>query len=430
MALIVQKFGGTSVANIERINHVAELVVKAKEASHDLVVVVSAMAGETDRLIQLAEQMSHSAADREYAALISTGEQVTMALLAMALEKRGISALSYTGAQAGIITCSQYKKARIQWIDAEKISQHLKIGKVVVVAGFQGVDMQGSITTLGRGGSDTTAVALAAALHADECQIFTDVEGVFTTDPRVVPEARRLEQITFEEMLELASLGSKVLQIRSVEFAGKYNVPLRVLSSMKEGPGTLITYNKSQSMEAPLVSGIAFSRVETKIKLVGKVGAEEMVPQLLAEISALGIGIDMLMQSVTPDRGTELMFMVHQEDHRKTIAHFEAHQEKFKLKEITGVIGLAKLSLVGAGLKSHPSVAATLFTTLATLKIAIQLMTMSEISLSVVIEADKLDPCVQALHRAFGLDKEVEADKSALSQEPVVEENTVVYSEN
>lgn len=433
MALLVQKFGGTSLADTHRIQHAADIVMKAKQAGHDVVVVVSAMAGETDKLIKLANQMSATPSSREYAALVATGEQVTMALMAMALEKKGIAALSYTGAQARIMTSSQHKKARIQAIDPTPILKEIKAGKVVVVAGFQGVDAEGSITTLGRGGSDTTAVALAASLNADECQIFTDVDGVYTTDPNVEPKARRLDQITFEEMLELSSLGSKVLQIRSVEFAGKYNVPLRVLSSMTQGPGTLIAYNQSQSMESPLVSGIAFSRHESKIILLGEADASARLSTILTDISELGVNIDMLVQHVTAESGIQVMFMVHQDDYLQVLTHFQTRAEALKLTAVTGVNQLAKLSVVGAGLKSHPTVAALMLHTLATHQMPIQLMAMSEIKLSVVIDADRLDKGVRVLHKAFGLDRDAQGiDESPVivSEVPYVDDASVIYSEN
>jgi aspartate kinase len=432
MALLVQKFGGTSLANMERINHAADLVMKAKQAGHDVVVVVSAMAGETDRLIGLAKTAFATPSPREYAALVATGEQVTMALMALALQARGIAALSYTGAQAGIHTCSQYKKARIQFIDAEPILKDIKAGKVVVIAGFQGVDEHGSITTLGRGGSDTSAVAIAAALRADECQIFTDVEGVFTTDPNMVPEAKRLDRITFEEMLELASLGSKVLQIRSVEFAGKYNVPLRVLSSMKSGPGTLITYDKSQSMESPLVSGIAFSRQEAKLTLWGFDDVFEAVSKVLTEISAIGVNIDMMVQQHLADQKGQIMFTVHQDEYAQTLAHFQQVLPQIGARQVEGQEQLAKLSLVGAGLKSHPFVASTMFNTLVAEHIQVALMSMSEIKLSVIIEASRLEEGVRALHHAFHLDKELRLDEHASENGGVIYpgETVVVYSEN
>lgn len=430
MAFYVQKFGGTSLATVERIGHAADLVMKAKEAGHDVVVIVSAMAGETDRLISLANEMNANASAREYAALVSTGEQVTMALMAMALEARGLKALSYTGSQAKIYTSNHYKKARIQAIDPDPILREIKAGMIVVIAGFQGVDAEGNTTTLGRGGSDTTAVAIAAALHADECQIFTDVEGVYTTDPNVVPDARRLERITFEEMLELSSLGSKVLQIRSVEFAGKYNVPLRVLSSMNPGPGTLITYKQSESMESPLVSGIAFSRREAKILISGVPNELGVTSKILAEVSEIGVNIDMVIQHVAPEGDVHFMFTIHQDEYALTHEHFKKALTRLNASSVEGFENLAKLSLVGAGLKSHPHVASTLFSTLANEKINVHLMATSEIKLSVVIDADKLDQGVRALHKAFHLDKASREEEVSRPQPPVMDEVSVIYSEN
>ncbi|WP_133126892.1 aspartate kinase [Legionella nagasakiensis] len=408
MALLVQKFGGTSVATQAHINHAADIVAKAKHAGHDVVVVVSAMSGETDKLIGLAHQMSESPEPREYAALIATGEQVSMTLMAMALINRGISARSYTGGQARIQTCSQFKKARIHAIDTQPILEDLKQGRVVVIAGFQGVDKEGNITTLGRGGSDTTAVAIAAALKADECQIYTDVDGVYTTDPRVVPDARRLEQVTFEEMLELSSLGAKVLQIRSVEFAGKYNIPLRVLSSAKEGPGTLITtYQQERRMESYSVTGIAFSRNEAKISLLGVPDSPGIASVILNEISSIGVNVDMILQHLSADNKTDFTFTVHRDEYQVTLQQLCKIAKNMKAREVIGVEKLAKLSLVGAGLKSHPEVAPMMFKTLAENGINIQLITTSEIKISVVIDETLLDEGVRALHHAFHLEKEV-----------------------
>ncbi len=401
MALLVQKFGGTSVATLAHINHAADIVAKSKRAGHDVVVVVSAMSGETDKLIGLAHQMSESPDGREYAALVATGEQVSMALMAMALINRGIEARSYTGAQARILTTSQFKKARIQTIETQSILADLQQGRVVVIAGFQGVDQDGSTTTLGRGGSDTTAVAIAAALKADECQIYTDVDGVYTTDPRVVPDAKRLDQITFEEMLELSSLGAKVLQIRSVEFAGKYNVPLRVLSSAKEGPGTLITYKQDQNMEAFSVTGIAFSRNETKISLSGVPDAPGIASVILAEISAIGVNVDMILQHVSAENKTDFTFTVHRDEYQPTLQLLHKLAKEMGADRVNGSERLAKLSLVGAGLKSHPEVAPAMFKTLADLGINIQMITTSEIKISVVINESQLDEGVRALHHTF-----------------------------
>lgn len=401
MALLVQKFGGTSVATLAHINHAADIVAKAKHAGHDVVVVVSAMTGETDKLIDLAHQMSESPDAREYASLVATGEQVSMALMAMALINRGISARSYTGWQARIQTCSQFKKARIQAIDSAPIQADLQQGRVVVIAGFQGVDEHGNITTLGRGGSDTTAVAIAAALKADECQIYTDVDGVYTTDPRVVPSAKRLDRVTFEEMLELSSLGAKVLQIRAVEFAGRYNIPLRVLSSAEEGPGTLITYEKEKSMEGFAITGIAFSRNETKVSLTGAPDAPGLASSILAEVSAIGVNVDMILQHLSPDNKTEFTFTVHRDEYKPTMQLLHKLAKNMQATEVKGTEKLAKLSLVGAGLKSHPEVAPMMFKTLAAQGINIQLISTSEIKISVVIEEAALDEGVRALHDAF-----------------------------
>lgn len=405
MALLVQKFGGTSVATLAHINHAADIVAKAKRAGHDVVVVVSAISGETDKLIGLAHQMSESPDAREYAALVSTGEQVSMALMAMALINRGIPARSYTGTQARIQTCSQFKKARIQAIDTQPVLSDLEQGRVVVLAGFQGMDKEGNITTLGRGGSDTTAVAIAAALKADECQIYTDVDGVYTTDPHVVPNARRLDQVTFEEMLELSSLGAKVLQIRSVEFAGKYNIPLRVLSSQKEGPGTLITYQKEAHMESYSVTGIAFSRHETKLSLLGVPYAPGLFSSILSEISSIGVNVDMILQHPSTDNKTDFTFTVHRDEYLATLQLLEKTAKKIHARDVTGSEQLAKLSLVGAGLKSHPEVAPIMFKTLDANRIHVQLIATSEIKLSVVIDDASLDDGVRALHQAFHLEQ-------------------------
>lgn len=403
MALLVQKFGGTSVANLARINHAADIVAKAKYAGNDVIVVVSAMSGETDKLIGLAHQMSESPDPREYAALIATGEQVSMALMAMALINRGIDTRSYTGSQARILTCNQYKKARIQSIDTAPILADLAAGKVVVVAGFQGVDPEGSITTLGRGGSDTTAVAIAAAIKADECQIYTDVDGVYTTDPRIVPEARRLDQVTFEEMLELSSLGAKVLQLRSVEFAGKYKIPLRVLSSSDEGPGTLITYQRDAKMESYSVTGIAFSRTEAKITLAGIPDAPGLASAILAEISEIGVNVDMILQHSSPDHIADFTFTVHRDEYQPTMQLLNKISSKYSIETVGGVERLAKLSLVGAGLKSHPEVAPMMFKVLAGMDINLEMISASEMKISVLIAEKRLDDGVRALHDAFAL---------------------------
>ena len=406
MALIVQKFGGTSVGTVERIEQVADKVKKFRDAGDDLVVVLSAMSGETNRLIDLAKQISGDGqpVPRELDVIVSTGEQVTIALLAMALIKRGVPAVSYTGNQVRILTDSAHNKARILQIDDQKIRGDLKAGRVVVVAGFQGVDEHGNITTLGRGGSDTTGVALAAALKADECQIYTDVDGVYTTDPRVVPVAQRLDKITFEEMLEMASLGSKVLQIRAVEFAGKYNVPLRVLHSFKEGPGTLITIDEEESMEQPIISGIAFNRDEAKLTIRGVPDTPGVAFKILGPISAANIEVDMIVQNVAHDNTTDFTFTVHRNDFQAAQTVLENTAREIGAREVVGDIKIAKVSIVGVGMRSHAGVASRMFESLAKESINIQMISTSEIKVSVVIEEKYLELAVRALHTAFELD--------------------------
>ncbi|MBF8722784.1 MULTISPECIES: aspartate kinase [Pseudomonas] len=404
MALIVQKFGGTSVGSIERIEQVADKVKQFREQGTDLVVVLSAMSGETNRLIDLAKQITDKPVPRELDVIVSTGEQVTIALLAMALIKRGVPAVSYTGNQVRILTDSAHNKARILQIDDQKIRADLKAGRVVVVAGFQGVDEHGNITTLGRGGSDTTGVALAAALKADECQIYTDVDGVYTTDPRVVPQAQRLEKITFEEMLEMASLGSKVLQIRSVEFAGKYNVPLRVLHSFKEGPGTLITIDEEESMEQPIISGIAFNRDEAKLTIRGVPDTPGVAFKILGPISAANIEVDMIVQNVSHDNTTDFTFTVHRNEYEKAHSVLENTAREIGAREVIGDTNIAKVSIVGVGMRSHAGVASRMFEALAKESINIQMISTSEIKVSVVIEEKYLELAVRALHTAFELD--------------------------
>ncbi|WNW13998.1 aspartate kinase [Pseudomonas sp. DTU_2021_1001937_2_SI_NGA_ILE_001] len=404
MALIVQKFGGTSVGSIERIEQVAEKVKKFREGGDDLVVVLSAMSGETNRLIELAKQITDQPVPRELDVIVSTGEQVTIGLLAMALIKRGVPAVSYTGNQVRILTDSAHTKARILDIDDQKIRADLKAGRVVVVAGFQGVDESGNITTLGRGGSDTTGVALAAALKADECQIYTDVDGVYTTDPRVVQQARRLEKITFEEMLEMASLGSKVLQIRSVEFAGKYNVPLRVLHSFKEGPGTLITIDEEESMEQPIISGIAFNRDEAKLTIRGVPDTPGVAFKILGPVSAANIEVDMIVQNVSHDNTTDFTFTVHRNDYQSALQILENIARDIGAREAGGDTKIAKVSIVGVGMRSHAGVASRMFEALAKESINIQMISTSEIKVSVVIEEKYLELAVRALHTAFELD--------------------------
>ena len=405
MALIVQKFGGTSVGSPERIAQVAEKIAKFREAGDDIVVVVSAMSGETNRLLALAKQVADKPSLREMDVMIATGEQVTIALLAMALNKIGGPAVSFTGVQVPIVTDSEHGKARILSIDESKVSEQLKAGKVVVVAGFQGVDEQGSITTLGRGGSDTTAVALAAALKADECHIYTDVDGVYTTDPRVVPRAQRLDRITFEEMLEMASLGSKILQLRSVEFAGKYNVPLRVLHSFEEGSGTLITTDDNEdSMEQPIISGIAFNRDEAKLTIRGVPDTPGVAFKILGPISAANIDIDMIVQNVAQDNTTDFTFTVNNVDYDKALDVLKTTAQEIGAGEVSGTTNIAKVSIVGVGMRSHPGVASSMFEALAKENINIQMISTSEIRVSVVIDERYVELAVRALHTAFGLD--------------------------
>ncbi|WP_057383126.1 aspartate kinase [Pseudomonas aeruginosa] len=405
MALIVQKFGGTSVGTVERIEQVAEKVKKFREAGDDVVVVVSAMSGETNRLIGLANQIMEQPVPRELDVMVSTGEQVTIALLSMALIKRGVPAVSYTGNQVRILTDSAHTKARILHIDDTHIRADLKAGRVVVVAGFQGVDGNGNITTLGRGGSDTTGVALAAALKADECQIYTDVDGVYTTDPRVVPQARRLDKITFEEMLEMASLGSKVLQIRAVEFAGKYNVPLRVLHSFQEGPGTLITIDdEEESMEQPIISGIAFNRDEAKLTIRGVPDTPGVAFKILGPISAANVEVDMIVQNVAHDNTTDFTFTVHRNDYLNALEILKQTAANIGAREAIGDTNIAKVSIVGVGMRSPAGGASRMFEALAKESINIQMISTSEIKVSVVIEEKYLELAVRALHTAFELD--------------------------
>ena len=406
MALIVQKYGGTSVGNVERIRAVAERVAKFKMLGHQVVVVLSAMSGETNRLIALAKEIQATPDPRELDAMISTGEQVTIALLAMALKDLGLKAKSYTGAQVRILTDDAYNKARILSIDETNMRRDLDSGHVVVVAGFQGVDENGNITTLGRGGSDTTGVALAAALKADECQIYTDVDGVYTTDPRIVPEARRLKSITFEEMLEMASLGSKVLQIRSVEFAGKYKVKLRVLSSFQdEGDGTLITFEENANMEQPVISGIAFNRDEAKITVVGVPDHPGIAYQILGPVADANIDVDMIVQNVGHANTTDFTFTVHRNDFAKAMDIVKTTATAISAREISGDDKIAKVSIVGVGMRSHVGVARKMFETLSQENINLQMISTSEIKISVVVEDKYMELAVRALHQAFELDK-------------------------
>ena len=409
MALIVQKYGGTSVANPERIRELARRVARYKAMGHQIVVVVSAMSGETNRLITLAKELMAEPDPRELDTIISTGEQVTIGLTALALIELGIKAKSYTGTQVKILTDNAHTKARILNIDQHNLKADLDAGYVCVVAGFQGVDEHGNITTLGRGGSDTTGVALAAALGADECQIYTDVDGVYTTDPRMVPEARRLKSITFEEMLELASQGSKVLQIRSVEFAGKYKVKLRVLSSFEEeGEGTLITFEedgKENDMEDPIISGIAFNRDEAKITVLGAPDKPGIAYQILGPVADANIDVDMIIQNVGADGTTDFTFTVHKNDLNKALAILnDKVQGHIGAREIRGDDKIAKVSIVGVGMRSHVGIASQMFRTLAEEGINIQMISTSEIKIAVVIDEKYLELAVRVLHKAFELE--------------------------
>ena len=404
MSLIVQKYGGTSVGTPERINAVAEKIARDRSAGNDMVVVVSAMSGETDRLSQLARTLNADPPARELDVLLATGEQVTIALLSMALARLGVPARSYTGFQVHIRTDSVHGRARILDIDAKRVRGELNEGRVVVVAGFQGVDPEGNITTLGRGGSDTTAVAMAAALNADECQICTDVDGVYTTDPRIVPVARRLDRITDEEMLEMASLGAKVLQLRSVEFAGKYKVPLRVLSAFEEGPGTLITYEENE-MEAPLISGIAFNRDEAKLTIRGVPDRPGIAAHILGDVAKADINVDMIVQNVGADGTTDFTFTVHRNDYKKAAEILRQVAQVLTAREIIGDDKIAKISVVGVGMRSHAGIAGTMFKALADEGINIQMISTSEIKVSVVVDEKYLELGVRALHDAFRLDE-------------------------
>ena len=405
MALIVQKYGGTSVGTVERIEAVAEKVKGFRDRGDDVVVVVSAMSGETNRLIGLAQAIHNAPTPREMDVLVSTGEQVTIALLCMALNKRGCPARSYTGSQVRILTDDAHMKARIRDIDDDNIRGDLKAGRVVVVAGFQGVDESGNITTLGRGGSDTTGVALAAALKADECQIYTDVDGVYTTDPRVVSSAQRLNEITFEEMLEMASLGSKVLQIRAVEFAGKYNVPLRVLHSFQDGPGTLITTESESTMEQPVISGIAFNRDEAKLTITGVPDVPGVASKILCPISDANVEVDMILQNVSAEGLTDFTFTVHRNDYDLALTTLKKVAVDMNATGAIGSDKIAKVSIVGVGMRSHAGVASRMFDSLAQENINIQMISTSEIKVSVVLDEKYLELAVRALHSTFEMDK-------------------------
>ena len=419
MALIVQKYGGTSMGSIDRIKNVAKRVKRWHDNGHQVVVVVSAMSGETNRLIDLARQISNNPDPREYDQMVSTGEQVSISLLAMAIKELGIGARSMTGRQVAIKTDNAHNKARIESIDDKNIREQLDAGNIVIVAGFQGIDEEGNATTLGRGGSDTTGVAIAAALGADECQIYTDVDGVYTTDPRVTSKAKKLEKITFEEMLEMASLGSKILQIRSVEFAGKYGVPLRVLSSFDENTdgsfdqefqnnvGTLITIDEGDNMEQAIISGIAFNRDEAKILVRGVPDHPGIASAILSPIGRANIEIDMIVQNLWDNGTTDFTFTVNRTDLDKTLKVLnEEVKDEIGAKEISGNSEVVKVSLVGVGMRSHAGVASLMFQTLAENNINIQMISTSEIKVSVLIQDQHLEKAVKSLHTAFGLDRE------------------------
>ena len=413
MALIVQKFGGTSVGTVERIEAVAEKVAGFRRDGHDVVVVVSAMSGETNRLIGLAEAIHPTPTPRELDVLVSTGEQVTTALLCMALHKRQVAAKSYNGGQVRILTDSAHTKARIREIDDVRIRGDISHGLVVVIAGFQGVDEHGNITTLGRGGSDTTAVAVAAALGAEECQIYTDVDGVYTTDPRVVDGARRLEKITFEEMLEMASMGSKVLQIRAVEFAGKYAVPLRVLSSFEDGPGTLITMDEDHEMEAPTIAGIAFNRNEAKLTVLGVPDTPGVAYQILGPIGEANIEVDVILQNIGGEGKTDFTFTVGRSDLPRAEEILRGVVAELGADEMRADSKIAKVSVVGVGMRSHAGVASKMFKALSEVGVNMQMISTSEIKISVIIEEKFLELAVRTLHSAFELEGEPEDQAGA-----------------
>jgi aspartate kinase len=409
MALIVQKYGGTSVGSIDRIRNVARRVARYHREGHQLVIVLSAMAGETNRLLALANELSPDPNPRELDVVAATGEQVTIGLLAIALDAMGLAAKSYTGGQIRVLTDGAFTKARILAIDEDRMRADLAAGTIVVVAGFQGVDADGNITTLGRGGSDTSGVALAAALKADECQIYTDVDGVYTTDPRIVPEARRLDTVTFEEMLEMASLGSKVLQIRAVEFAGKYNVKLRVLSSFEDpettSKGTLITFEEDETMEQAIISGIAFNRDEAKISVMGVEDRPGIAYSIVGSIAAANVDVDMIVQNIGASGHTDFSFTVNRNEYQKALDVLAAERGKsFMARDIIGDNRICKVSVVGIGMRSHVGIASRMFKTLADEGINIQMISTSEIKISVVIDEKYLELAVRVLHRAFELD--------------------------
>jgi len=407
MSIIVQKFGGTSVANPERIRAAANITIKTFNQGHQVVIVVSAMSGETNKLIKLCEEMMPSPELREYDSIVSTGEQVTSGLMALSLTNLGFKAKSYSGHQVKIETDGAHSKARILNIEETNLKKDLKNGFIAVVAGFQGVDKEGNITTLGRGGSDTTAVALAAALKADECQIYTDVDGIYTTDPRVVPEAKKLKSINFEEMLEMASLGSKVLQTRSVEFAGKYKVKLRVLSSFSpNNEGTEINFEEKKNMEDPIISGIAFNRDEAEVNILGVPDMPGIAYQILGPIAEAKIDVDVIIQNLGQDGLTDFTFTVQKNDLKRTLKILnEKVKDHIKAREVKGDDKIAKLSIIGVGMRSHVGVASKMFRTLAEEGVNISTISTSEIKISVILEEKSLDKAVNALHKAFDLDK-------------------------
>jgi aspartate kinase len=405
MSLIIQKYGGTSVGSVERIQAVADKVLAARAKGHELVVVVSAMSRETDRLLALSREVCEQPRPRELDVLLSTGEQVTIALLSMALEAKGCAAVSFTGGQVCILTDNVHNKARITNIDAERVSTSLKEGKVVVIAGFQGIDENGNITTLGRGGTDTTAVAMAAALNADECHIYTDVDGVYTADPRIVSKAQRIDRIAYEEMLEMASLGSKVLQIRSVEFASKYNISLRVLSAFEDGLGTLITA-EDESMEQVLISGIAHNRDEAKLTIRGVPDTPGIASRILGPIAAANIEVDMIIQDIGDEKSANFTFTVHRNDYQTAMTILEGTAKELGAEGVDGDDRIAKISVVGLGMRSHAGIASQMFAALAEEGINIQMISTSEIKISVVVDDKYLELGVRTLHSTFGLDND------------------------
>ncbi len=405
MALIIQKYGGTSVSSIERIQAVADKVIATQMQGYQVVVVVSAMGGETDRLVGLSQEISPQPSVRELDVLLSTGEQVTIALLSMALQAKGCEAESFTGGQVCILTDSVHNKARIMDIDAMRVSKALDGGKVVVIAGFQGIDENGNITTLGRGGTDTTAVAMAAALEADECHIYTDVDGVYTADPRIVSKAKRIDRIAYEEMLEMASQGSKVLQIRSVEFASKYNISLRVLSTFEDGPGTLITA-EDENMEQVLISSIAHNRDEAKLTIRGVPDTPGMASKILGPIAEANIEVDMIIQNIGDEKSTNFTFTVHRKDYEHAMEILKGISKELDAEGVDGDDRIAKISVVGVGMRSHAGIASQMFAALAAEGINIQMISTSEIKISVVVDDKYLELSVRTLHSAFGLDED------------------------